>query len=232
MPTPIPLRFESGVVPVGVKWNLQQLADGLAERLIAYWDGSIGFVNGGPEPTSNQGPWLRNGNEWRFWNPSTGSYSLGVFQAGDIMPTGYGVIDSNTGWLSCDGSSVAVSTYPLLFGAIGYTFGGSAGFFNLPDFQGRTPVGQGSGSGLTTRLVGQKFGVESVALSVSELPANIATIHSNSTLDGATGQGPEGDVPASSTGLAYTGTAITISGGGLAHQNMQPSIVVGWKIKF
>jgi microcystin-dependent protein len=42
-----------------------------------------------------------------------------------------------TGWLLCDGSSVAAATYPRLFTAIGYTYGGAGANFNLPDIEGK-----------------------------------------------------------------------------------------------
>lgn len=42
------------------------------------------------------------------------------------------------GWLYCDGASVSIATYPNLFNAIAFTYGGSfsSGNFNLPDFRG------------------------------------------------------------------------------------------------
>jgi microcystin-dependent protein len=48
-----------------------------------------------------------------------------------------------SGWLICDGTSVLTSSYAALFAVVGYTFGGSGGSFNLPDFRNRFPVGSG-----------------------------------------------------------------------------------------
>ena len=39
------------------------------------------------------------------------------------------------GWLECDGASYSATTYPELFAAIGTTYGGSAGNFNVPDLR-------------------------------------------------------------------------------------------------
>lgn len=39
-------------------------------------------------------------------------------------------------YLYCNGASVAVASYPQLFARIGYTFGGSGAFFNIPDGRG------------------------------------------------------------------------------------------------
>lgn len=49
-----------------------------------------------------------------------------------------------SGWLLCDGSSVAQATYPNLYTAIGTSYGGGAGNFNLPDLRGRALVGLGT----------------------------------------------------------------------------------------
>ena len=48
-----------------------------------------------------------------------------------------------TGWLICDGSAVSRTTYADLFSAIGTTYGNGNGSttFNLPNLQGRVPVG-------------------------------------------------------------------------------------------
>lgn len=41
-----------------------------------------------------------------------------------------------TGWLTCDGASVLVATYPDLHAVIGYDYGGSGLNFNVPDLRG------------------------------------------------------------------------------------------------
>ena len=40
------------------------------------------------------------------------------------------------GYLICNGQSVSTTTYPELFNAIGYTYGGSGSSFNVPDLRG------------------------------------------------------------------------------------------------
>lgn len=175
MPTEIPIRFTMGSLTLGTKQTRQEFADEIASKLQAEWNGSVAFVNGGPEPTSNQGPWLRNGNEWRFWNPATASYSLGVFPVGMITMTGNPTVNALNGWLLCDGSQVGVDSYPALFSVIGYSFNiasdNSAGVpinptvFRIPDMRSRFPVGAGDGgSGLTNRTIGSRGGNELVAL--------------------------------------------------------------------
>ena len=41
-----------------------------------------------------------------------------------------------SGWLKCNGASLNTTTYAALFAATGYTFGGSAANFNVPDLRG------------------------------------------------------------------------------------------------
>lgn len=47
------------------------------------------------------------------------------------------------GRLLCDGASVAVADYPDLHTVIGYTFGGTGDYFNVPDLSDRFPIGVG-----------------------------------------------------------------------------------------
>ena len=56
-------------------------------------------------------------------------------------------VSAPTGYAFCDGGSVfTVGIYADLFALIGYTYGGSGGSFNLPDFRGRLPGGVGTTS--------------------------------------------------------------------------------------
>jgi len=76
-------------------------------------------------------------------------------------------------WLLCDGASLLRATYTDLFNVIGTTYGSVDGtHFSLPDMRGRTPVGAGSGSGLTPRAIGDSFGAETVTLTTAEIPAH------------------------------------------------------------
>jgi len=70
-----------------------------------------------------------------------------VAYAGTTLP------DPN--WLFCDGASLLRADYPDLFAAIGTTYGAVDGsHFTLPDMRGRTGIGVGTGSGLSTRSLG------------------------------------------------------------------------------
>lgn len=84
-----------------------------------------------------------------------------LMYAGSTAPSGY---------LICDGSAVSRATYAGLFVVIGTDFGNGNGIstFNLPDYCGRSPIGSGSGAGLTTRVKATKFGAETHLLTGAE----------------------------------------------------------------
>lgn len=56
----------------------------------------------------------------------------------------------SSNWLFCDGTAYDTGTYAELFSVIGYTYGGSGGTFNVPNFLARTPVGADANSALET----------------------------------------------------------------------------------
>jgi len=61
-----------------------------------------------------------------------------------------------SGWLACNGQSVSVEQYSLLFDAIGTTFGGDGTTnFTLPNLRGRAPVGIGTLADGTQIAMGQ-----------------------------------------------------------------------------
>lgn len=57
------------------------------------------------------------------------TYVCGAYNFGPVPA-------NNTGWVLCDGSAVMESLFPELFKVCGYTYGGSNGTFNLPDYRG------------------------------------------------------------------------------------------------
>ena len=69
------------------------------------------------------------------------------------------------GWLLCDGASVATATYPNLFTALGYAYGGAGANFNLPNMVGVFA----KGSATQTATTG---GANSVTLSTAQMPSH------------------------------------------------------------
>ena len=62
-----------------------------------------------------------------------------------------------------------------MFSILGTTYGGDGQTtFGLPNLNGRAPMGDGNGPGLTLRTLGETGGSESLTLTTSQLPAQIS----------------------------------------------------------
>ncbi|MBS0590494.1 MAG: phage tail protein [Proteobacteria bacterium] len=142
-------------------------------------------------------------------------------------------------WAYCNGALLPIAQYDALFTLLGTTYGGDGQTtFGLPDLQGRVPVHQGQGPGLSPYVLGQKGGVENVTLTTNQYPSHTHGFVASS--DAGTAAGPGSDVLAASASIkAYTdalpnvglnATALPPSGGGLPHENMQPSLCVNFII--
>ena len=90
---------------------------------------------------------------------------------GEIRMFGGNFAPSN--WAFCNGQTLAISQYQVLFTLIGTTYGGNGTTtFNLPNLQGQLAVGMGQGGGLSNYALGQMGGVESVTLTTSTMPSH------------------------------------------------------------
>lgn len=90
--------------------------------------------------------------------------NVGIIPGGILMwPTAV----APSGFLLCNGAGVAAATYPALFAAIGYTFGGAGSVFNLPNYVDRMPIGAGS-----SYAVGATGGASTATLSTSNMPSH------------------------------------------------------------
>jgi microcystin-dependent protein len=77
------------------------------------------------------------------------------------------------GWALCNGQLLPLEQNTALFSLLGTTYGGDGSHnFALPNLQGRTPVGQGHGPGLSDRLIGDAGGVAQVGLASTEMPSH------------------------------------------------------------
>jgi microcystin-dependent protein len=139
------------------------------------------------------------------------------------------------GWNFCDGSLLPISEYSTLFNLIGTTFGGDGqSTFAVPDLRGRIPIHMGTGPGLSTRVIGELAGSETVTLIASQIP-----IHSHApqgSSDAGTQTSPGGAVWASSGQARYSTTNppaaamnaqnVGQTGGNQPHENMMPFLTV------
>ncbi len=139
------------------------------------------------------------------------------------------------GWAFCDGSLVSIAENEVLFNLVGTTYGGDGQeTFALPDLRGRVPLHQGTGPGLSPRVVGETGGAESVTLTPSQLPAHTHLLMASQAV--GTSPSPANAVPASTvSGLSYTAGAASLPmragalspvGGSQPHDNVMPTVTV------
>jgi len=121
-------------------------------------------------------------------------------------------------WLPLDGTAVAQADYPLLTAVCPASWL-SGGNINLPDMTAAALVG--SGSGYTNGATG---GSETHTLDISEIPA-----HTHSYELAIVSTDILGELPAPSVN-AIAPSATGSTGGGSAHNNMPPYLVVNWCI--
>lgn len=161
------------------------------------------------------------------------------------------------GWSFCGGQLLPISQNSALFSLIGTTYGGDGRTTTgLPDLRGRAPMHAGTGPGLSPRREGSKNGQETVVLTELEMPSHAhgATLNLSVQLHAekgpATTSDPEGNMIASHTANAFkpynpnedkamasqsirdNNSSVTLNntGGGQAHNNMQPYLVVNFII--
>jgi microcystin-dependent protein len=144
------------------------------------------------------------------------------------------------GWAFCNGQLMPISENDALFVLLGTTYGGDGQeTFGLPDLQGRIPIHFGQGPGISqTYQMGEKAGVESVTLSVNQLPNHTHILIGTSDI--ATDPGPKDDTLGTSSllkvyvGIAPDATmaanAIAPVGGSQPHDNMMPFLAVSFII--
>jgi microcystin-dependent protein len=86
------------------------------------------------------------------------------------------------GWLPCNGQSIPISQFDVLFAIIGTTYGGDGvQTFNVPDLRGRVPIGQGQGRTLPPAVLGQMAGEDGHALIDIEMPLHSHALVSSTT---------------------------------------------------
>ncbi|MCB9233163.1 MAG: phage tail protein [Bacteroidia bacterium] len=141
------------------------------------------------------------------------------------------------GWAFCDGQLLPISQYSALFSLLGTMYGGDGRTtFALPDLRGRVAIHPGHGPGLSDYRVGQKGGVETVTLNITQIPSHNHIATGTPRVNSQSGQqdSPEGAVPAVATQDTYTDAAnanglansVTVTvgneGGSQPHTNIQP----------
>jgi microcystin-dependent protein len=160
----------------------------------------------------------------------------GAVPIGTVVP--FAGSTAPPGWLECAGQAIDRTTYATLYQAIGNGYGAGNGTttFNIPNLQGRVPVGA---QGLTWFQT-STGGAATVALSTAEMPAHN---HGNSgnhehgidnaavtTTVNGTGTSPVASHEPGTTHFEGGHTHTTV-GSGAAHENMPPYLVLMYIIR-
>src|ERR1700679_2492422 len=152
--------------------------------------------------------------------------------AGNFAPSGYQL---------CQGQNLSISQNAALFSLLGTTYGGNGTTtFQLPNLQGRVAMHQGSGTGLTPRVIGEFSGTENVTLLTTQMPSHTHQVQIGASNSAGSVNDPTNAVAAMvNTGtvkapnpaaFGYNSAAtgqmaapvVTPTGGSQPHPNMQP----------
>lgn len=160
----------------------------------------------------------------------------GISAPGGLAPTGtvlpFAGSAAPTGWLLCFGQAVSRTDYADLFTTLGTTYGSGDGSttFGLPDLRGRIPGGKDNmggsaasrlttaGAGVDGATLGASGGAQTHTITTAQLPAL--------TFLTTTGTGaPSLDFTGADNFGAYS------TGGGTAHNNTQPTLILNYIVK-
>lgn len=146
------------------------------------------------------------------------------------IPTGtiaaFAAAAAPTGYLICDGTAVSRATYAALFAVVATTYGIGDGSttFNLPDLKGKVIVGFSAGE-TEFDVLGETGGEKTHLLTVPEIPS-----HTHPTIINR-GQGGSSTMSESGNAAYNWNGNSGATGGGGAHNNLQPYMALNFIIK-
>lgn len=193
------------LIPASIDW-LSIVRGALSELSLAHnWERVSGGINA--DEAAYIGLLIEQSLEEAKPMAKIGTVQMGLFAA------------APAGWLLMDGSNYAMDDYPDLMDVYPAALKDTpaAGRFVVPDMRGRVPVGVG-----LSYTLNQSGGAETHTLTVAEMPSHT---HTRNAVQGggsfesrfATGTGSGTPTP----------VANNTTGGGQAHNNMQPYRVLG-----
>jgi microcystin-dependent protein len=160
---------------------------------------------------------------------------------GEIRMFGFNYVPEN--WQACDGSLLSIAENSALFSLLGTTYGGDGqSTFAVPDLRGRVPLHQGTGPGLSTHVIGELAGTETVTITPQQMPAHLHSVVATSSLAN-TGTPGNSLLPGAVsndtmyvtditglTGIPSAAATVTPAGGSQPHENCMPTLTVGYCI--
>lgn len=155
--------------------------------------------------------------------------------AGNFVPRGYAF---------CDGQLLPIAQNTALFSLIGTTYGGDGRTTTgLPNLQGRIPLHEGTGPGLTPRRLGENGGLETHTLTAQEMASHGHILSGSSdeteedgtqtvanNLTGHTDLSTPIYKSSAASEVDMAGNALQTMGGSGAHTNLQPVLVMNFII--
>ncbi|MCP9763285.1 phage tail protein [Lacihabitans soyangensis] len=143
------------------------------------------------------------------------------------------------GWAFCQGQILPLSQNTALFSLLGTTYGGDGkSNFALPNLQGSAPMFWGQGPGLSLHDIGEISGSENITLLQSEMPIHSHQVSVVADLSNSGGiPGPQSylaiaNIPTynSVANTSMSPNQLSITGGSLPHNNMQPYLTLNFCI--
>lgn len=143
------------------------------------------------------------------------------------------------GWAFCNGQLLPISQNTALFSLLGTNYGGDGrSTFGLPNLQGAVPMHSDQGPGLSSYVIGQTGGSETVTLLASEVPSHTHGLSASSSdgVDSSPGNSSLaagigiGAYAVPSGGAALAVGSVAVSGGSQPHNNMMPYLTFNFCI--
>lgn len=162
--------------------------------------------------------------------PDTNLVCLDGIPIGGIIPYGAPIDTLAEDWLPCLGQAVSRTFYHELFAKYGTTYGTGDGSttFNLPNYGGRVPVGLDEND-TDFDTLGETLGEKRHILTTQEMPKHK---HFNGyKFNDGSGSSWSYRVTHGVKEGNTDGTSDGETGGGQAHNNIQPSIVANYIVK-
>lgn len=158
---------------------------------------------------------------------------------GEIILVGFNFAPQ--GYAFCNGQLLAIAQNTALFSLLGTTYGGDGQTtFALPDLRSRVPLHFGQGQGTSNYNLGDKPGVETVALAAGHMPAHIHPVNGFSgsgdlsppTTDAVWAKSKVGDRVARVGPPNTTMAAGSVGsvGNSNPHENRQPFLAINYVI--
>ncbi len=157
------------------------------------------------------------------WIDNEGGTGVDSTPIGAVFMYASNSIPSN--WLLCNGQEINREEYSNLFNIIGTIYGEGDGetTFNLPNLKGRVPIGKDDND-YDFDILGKTGGEKEHTLTINEMPNHNHKIGVDNNTFGA------GSYP-NNRALEGTGLTTSSTGGGQAHNNLQPYIILNYIIK-